>query len=144
MEEKVLRKKYRACWIDCGDANTKYFHAQLNIRTNHNTIAFIYTEDGVKINDPLEIENEFISFFQSLMGKKEDKLPYPDSRVIQNGPRLDRDQQLLLIGEVTLEEIEQAFKGMPNDKSPGVDGFPIEFFKSNWELVKTKVCEDIQ
>ncbi|KAK6791608.1 hypothetical protein RDI58_010689 [Solanum bulbocastanum] len=32
VEEKVLRQKSRACWIDSGDANSKYFHAQLKIR----------------------------------------------------------------------------------------------------------------
>ncbi|XP_019225943.1 PREDICTED: uncharacterized protein LOC109207468 [Nicotiana attenuata] len=28
VEEQVMRQKSKACWIECGDANTKYFHAQ--------------------------------------------------------------------------------------------------------------------
>lgn len=33
VEEQMLRQKYRACWIDSGDANTKYFHAQHKIKS---------------------------------------------------------------------------------------------------------------
>lgn len=28
---------------------------------------------------------------------------------------------------------------MPADKSPGIDGFPVEFFIQNWSLVKEDV-----
>ncbi|KAH0689114.1 hypothetical protein KY289_016472 [Solanum tuberosum] len=41
-----------------------------------------------------------------------------------------------LIKEVTQEEIIEAIKSMPKEKAPGVDGFPIEFFTGNWDIVK--------
>ncbi|KAH0761346.1 hypothetical protein KY290_017419 [Solanum tuberosum] len=115
IEEKVLRQKSRACWIDSGDANTKYFHAQMKIRNAHNTISSIYTENGIKLTEP----------------KKK-------------GPCLIRDQKLLLIEKVTKVEIDQAIKSMPHDKSPGEDGYPIEFFTSNWEMVKEGVYDAVQ
>ncbi|KAK4706618.1 hypothetical protein R3W88_033830 [Solanum pinnatisectum] len=51
VREKVLRQKSRACWIDSGNSNSKYFHAQLKIRTNHNSISSTYTENGVHIEE---------------------------------------------------------------------------------------------
>ena len=34
-----------------------------------------------------------------------------------------------LVGEITLSELAQALKTMKNNKTPGIDGFPSEFFK---------------
>ena len=41
-----------------------------------------------------------------------------------------------LEGELKLEEISKALYTMKNNKSPGVDGFPAEFFKVFWEKLK--------
>ncbi|XP_049406273.1 uncharacterized protein LOC125869919 [Solanum stenotomum] len=124
-DERVLREKSRACWIDCGDANSKYFHAQLKIRANQNIISSIYTAGGTKLTDPLAIEQEFVS-------------------IIKNGPCLNRDQQLALIAEVSREEIFQAITEMPKDKAPGVDGYPIEFYTKNWDIVKEDLFKAIK
>lgn len=48
-------------------------------------------------------------------------------------------QQKKLIKEVTDDEIMVDIKMMPRDKAPGMDGFPIELFTSNWELVKSDI-----
>ncbi|KAH0724770.1 hypothetical protein KY284_000635 [Solanum tuberosum] len=37
-----------------------------------------------------------------------------------------------------------AIKSMPNDKSPGIDGIPIEFFVKNWTVVESDVVKVIQ
>ncbi|XP_060190664.1 uncharacterized protein LOC132619932 [Lycium barbarum] len=69
VDEQVLRQKSRACWIDCGDSNSKFFHAQWKIRNNRNAISSVYTETGIKLTDPLLVEEEFTAFFTSLMGQ---------------------------------------------------------------------------
>ncbi|XP_060195114.1 uncharacterized protein LOC132624337 [Lycium barbarum] len=100
VEEQVLRQKSKACWIDRGDSNSKFFHAQWKIRSSRNAISSVDTETGIKLTDPL----------------------------------LD----------VTEEEIYAAILDMPKEKAPGVDGFPIEFFTRNWEIVKKEVIEAVQ
>ena len=45
----------------------------------------------------------------------------------------DRDN---LEKPITQEEMLQALKGMQNDKSPGLDGFPAEFYKFFWQDIK--------
>lgn len=49
--------------------------------------------------------------------------------IAKDGPCLTEEQQLLLLQPVTKEEVVQALKDLPNDKTPGIDGFPTEFFK---------------
>lgn len=94
MEEQVLRQKSRACWIDSGDANTKYFHAQLKIRYAQNTISSIYTKNGIKLIDPQKVETEFINAFTSLMGDCAVGMPYPKSEVIKAGHVLVENNKL--------------------------------------------------
>ena len=37
--------------------------------------------------------------------------------------------------EITEDEIKKAIKNSPNNKSPGSDGFPIEFYKVFWNQI---------
>ncbi|XP_019262930.1 PREDICTED: uncharacterized protein LOC109240716 [Nicotiana attenuata] len=141
VEEQVLRQKSKACWIECGDANTKYFHVQWKIRSSQNSITAIYTDAGVKLIEARLVEQEFITVFQSLMGDSAGELPCANTTVIREGPCLTVDQQRILIQMVTMEEITEAVKDMPKDKAPGVDGFPVEFFTRNWEIVKEDILK---
>ncbi|XP_075103570.1 uncharacterized protein LOC142178139 [Nicotiana tabacum] len=49
VEEHVLRQKSRVIWIQYGDANIRYFHAQWKMRTSANTINSIHNDAGIKI-----------------------------------------------------------------------------------------------
>lgn len=62
-----------------------------------------------------------------------------DIATVKEGKCLNIVQQRRLIREVSLEEITDALKDMPTDKAPGVDGFPVEFFTKNWEIIKSDV-----
>ncbi|XP_049402176.1 uncharacterized protein LOC125865921 [Solanum stenotomum] len=139
IEELVIRHKSRATWIDHGDSNTKYFHAQWKIRTSYNTISSIYNEAGNKLTEPNLIENEFISVFKGLMGTRASALTCLNTKVVRDGECLSIAQQRDLIKEVTTTEILEAIKEMPKDKAPGVDGYPIEFFTKNWDVVQNDV-----
>lgn len=60
----------------------------------------------------------------------------PNAQTIKDQKCLDKEQQLVLIVEVSREEILQAVKDMPKDKSPGVDHYLIEFYTKNRDRVK--------
>lgn len=45
----------------------------------------------------------------------------------------------------SFEEIKKAVFELRGDKAPGLDGFPIHFFKQFWETIKAdffRLCED--
>ena len=54
-----------------------------------------------------------------------------------NLPRLNKNNAENLEGKLTLIEISKALKHMKNEKSPGIDGFPAEFYKIFWKKIKT-------
>ena len=50
--------------------------------------------------------------------------------------KLTSEESNLLEGKLTLSELNTALKQMKNDKCPGIDGFPSEFFKLFWDTLK--------
>lgn len=75
------------------------------------------------------MQNEFITFFQELLGISAQEWPCLNALIAKDGPCLNRKQQKAFIQPVTRMNIVQALRGLPNDKSPGVDGFNVEFLK---------------
>ncbi|KAG5616096.1 hypothetical protein H5410_015920 [Solanum commersonii] len=75
------------------------------------------------------------------MGDCHEEMSCPNAQIIKNGPCLDRTQQLALIDEVSKEEILEEVTKMPKDKTAGVDGYPIEFYTKNWDMVKEDISQ---
>ncbi|XP_060182487.1 uncharacterized protein LOC132612182 [Lycium barbarum] len=141
--EQVLRQKSRATWIAHGDSNIKFFHAHLKARQTRNRIASICDEQSVRITDPALIHQEFFTFFKQLLGTSAAELPCLDPNIARDGPCLTLDQQRQLLVPVTREVILNTLHSLPCDKSPGVDGFPAEFFKAFWPVIGEEVTNAI-
>lgn len=114
------------------------------MRTSRNHIASIYNASGIKLIDPVQIEEEFISFFANLMGESGETHKCLDAAVVRQGRCLDQQYKEALIKNVTNEEILTAIKDMPHDKAPGVDNFPIEFFTTQWTILGFEVCAAVK
>lgn len=54
------------------------------------------------------------------------------------------EQNTALLRVVSMEEVEEAVKSMPNDKALGPDGFIINFYKACWPTIKTEVWEVVE
>ncbi|XP_075096574.1 uncharacterized protein LOC142174641 [Nicotiana tabacum] len=108
MDQRLIDQEKMALishWIACGDSNSKYFYAQLKLRTNTNTINSIYTDLGDKVYDPILVEEEFVKFFRKLLGENNTTCECPNSKVIRQGPCLNMQQKEDLIKVVTRDEI---------------------------------------
>ena len=49
---------------------------------------------------------------------------------------LGEKKAILLEGEITINELGEALSKMKNNKTPGLDGFPADFFKVFWQKLK--------
>ncbi|XP_019238406.1 PREDICTED: uncharacterized protein LOC109218498 [Nicotiana attenuata] len=76
--------------------------------------------------------------------KETDELPGIDVNIARNGPCLTLAKRQQLLHAVTPEEICQIVKNLPNDKAPGMDGYPAKFFKEFWPLIGQEVIETVQ
>jgi hypothetical protein len=60
------------------------------------------------------------------------------------GEGMDSRTSAQLEEPFTDKEIDDIIKHMPNDKSPGPDGFNNEFFKNCWQIIRDDVRELIK
>ena len=58
-------------------------------------------------------------------------------------PTLTVQEKTSLEGEITLDEASVALKNMKNNKSPGSDGFTVEFFKFFWRHLGAFVVKSL-
>lgn len=56
-------------------------------------------------------------------------------------PKINNYHNQKLTQEITLTELENAVFQMENAKSPGIDGLPIEFYKTQYELIKNDLLQ---
>lgn len=54
---------------------------------------------------------------------------------------MSRDQNLALLREITKFEVEEAIKGLCENKAPSPDGFTAEFFQETWSFMGNDIVE---
>lgn len=135
IQEQIMRQKSRANWIQLGDHNTKCFHTYMKSRQARNKVSCILTEDQLKLTDPQQKQQHFTQFFQELLGTAATQLPGIDITLARDGPCLTLHHQQQLMAPVTEHEIHHIVQKLPQDKTPGIDGYPAKFLKEFWPTV---------
>lgn len=146
LEEKYLKQRSKLHWLHIGDKNNKAFHRAIVTRKVRNSIREIQCQDGrvVKTNEEIKAEAErfFREFLQLIpndfegitVAELQDLLPFRCS---------DHDREMLT-SVVSAAEIKKVLFSMPNDKSPGPDGYTSEFYKATWNIIGAEFILAIQ
>ena len=132
----------RCTHINEHEKPTSYF---LNGKSKHiRTLNF----GGERISDPqkiLDVRRQYFFKFYSQPAETEandkDMTKYLDNIDI---PCISDESKLLCDLPLTITEIEKAIKCMANNKTPGPDGIPVEFYKIFWSEVSSLVHESFQ
>lgn len=124
-----------------GERNTKYFMQLEKVRSNSRCIAALKSEERIIINDPQLIMKEQQKFFQKLYKKGVDG---HIEALNETRPQISEQEKNDLDKELTLVELSNAVKQMENDKTPGHDGIPVEFYKVFWERISQPLYKAIQ
>ena len=51
-------------------------------------------------------------------------------------PQLKQEENIILIADFLVKEVYEAISQMELNKAPGPDGFPAEFYKTFWEVIR--------
>jgi hypothetical protein len=144
-EEETWRQKSRINWLASGDRNTKFFHAYANSRKQVNAIWDITKEDGSVVTSQQGIQKEAIGYFQNLFKAQENLTISNQLAVIKEYPRIFSEEEGLKVVEpVTLSELLATLKGFTVSKSPGPDGWTVEFFLAFFDLLGNELLEAVE
>ncbi|KAG7580838.1 Reverse transcriptase domain [Arabidopsis suecica] len=137
LEEKYLKQKSKLHWLDVGDRNNKTFHRAVMVREAQNSIRELHKQDGTVVKKPEEIKAEAEKFFREFLQHVPHDYEEQSVNELQDLLlfRCSEEDSLSLTCPVTDEEIKKSLFAMPNDKSPGPDGYTAEFYKSAWETI---------
>ena len=76
------------------------------------------------------------------MSSKKDPNPTTTEEMIENLPNLIfNEDNLELIKEVEKSEVSSARRNIELDKSPGLDGFSISFYRNFQDFIKRDLCK---
>ena len=126
-----IKVRSRAEWVENGENNIQYFEQLLKSNKKKTVIRELYGNENEIIRDKNEILKAIKAFYKKLYSKNKRNINEAPS-LLNNIPRLSDESKELCEGKVTKDECYKMLKEMKNNKSPGNDGFTVEFYSTFW------------
>ena len=104
-----------------------------NVRSN---ISKLINEDGICVTDSKAIEYCLVKYYKYLYKKQECDSDMQDKFLDLLTGTVGINENEMLMAEVTETELYKVIMSMKNGKTPGLDGLPIEFYKSMWHIIR--------
>ena len=123
----LLRTKAR--WVEKGEKSSKYFFNLEKSKARGGIMNKCRLQDGSLITHPQTISIEQSKFYEKLYTKQQG---VSFSLKNRTAPILNPTQKILLDSQYTTQELANSIHTMANNKSPGSDGLPAEFYKVFW------------
>ena len=136
----------RTQWNIEGEKPTKYFCALEHRNYIDKTIKCFKRPDGTYTKNQEEILQEIRNFYAKLFAPQDTELQKFDFSKLLKGQKVEKlcqKEALSIEGHLTIKELSEALKNTKNNKTPGLDGFPAEFFKVFWKTLKYCVTKAI-
>jgi hypothetical protein len=144
-KEATWRLKSRAIWLENGDENTKFFHAYAKGRKATNTIWSLKDQEDRPVTSFEGLANMGKNHFQTLF--KEDRMTNLADIIklaLYFPSFVDEENNQNLFAEVTETELKDTMQSFQKDKSPGPDGWNIEFYLGFFELIGKDILKVIE
>ncbi|CAM2098135.1 unnamed protein product [Caretta caretta] len=117
--------------MDCG---SRFFYALEKRRGAKKLVISLLAEDGTPLTDPVEMCRRARAFYTSLFSL--DPTNPNACRVLwEELPTVSVGNQDRLELPLTLAEFSEALRRMPTNKSPGMDGLTVEFYRVFWGVL---------
>ena len=127
----------RARWIKQGEKSSKYFLDLEKQRQNANSIGCLKNKNGTYVHTEKEILDTAKEYYSDLYRDKSSKVQeikmFFDSIVPEK--QFSDEMREKCEGEFGTSECKVAIDKMKKNKSPGLNGISIEYYKKFWPLI---------
>ncbi|KAL2248024.1 UNVERIFIED_CONTAM: hypothetical protein Sindi_2654700 [Sesamum indicum] len=141
-EAQQLRAKMQ--WMKGGDQCSRIFFRKIAKRRVARRILQINDDNGTIYTEPEEIINEFVCYYQNLLGGHRRQITL-DIGFLRPWARhiLSNEEAGHLILAFRPDDVKQAVFDIADDKAPGPDGYSSGFFKAAWPVVGQEVTKAV-
>jgi len=134
-KDSLIVQRSRSKWLKEGDANSKFFHYCLELRSSRNAIKALKVNDGWVVS-PSDVRRKVVGYFTEHVEASTWERPKLDG---VNFSKLSEAENVFLVAPFSLEEMEAVVRDSDGNKSPGPDGYNFAFVKEFWYLIKDEV-----
>ena len=139
LEDKLLERvkglmfRSKVKWYEEGETNSKYFYALEKARYNAKTCYKIIDDQEQELTETSQILQFQRTFYQQLYSLDQHvKFTMVNESLVRVPEEVQQEQGK----QITLLDLEKAVKLMNNNKTPGSDGLPVDFYKVFWTQIK--------
>ena len=119
----------------------KFFHLAEKENQTKKQIKILKNEQNKTLKTNHDILEECHKYYQNSY-KKQNNCNLTQQELLQNIPKLvTTNQNDQLTKTIQKNELKQAIEQTENDKSPGIDRIPIEFYKTFYDLLETDLLK---
>ncbi len=136
IEGYIRRVKFLAPYEKSEPDIAFYSKLENQKKTNDRISQLAESKDGEIFTDNKNILRIATTFYTKLFtsDKVNEKVQH---RLLNNvKTKLSKEAKIDLDKPITAEEVKEAIDKLPLGKSPGLDGFPVEFYKEYWGKIK--------
>ncbi|KAL2235669.1 UNVERIFIED_CONTAM: hypothetical protein Sindi_1299100 [Sesamum indicum] len=144
LEQIMLQQRAKMQWMKEGDQCTRIFFRKIAQRRVARRILQINDDYGTSHTEPGEIINEFVHYYQNLLGGNRRQILI-DIGFLRPWARhiLSNEEASHLISIFTPDNVKQAVFDIAENKAPGPDGYSSGFFKAAWPVVGQEVTKAV-
>ena len=118
-----------------GDDNTQFFRMIANGKHRTKKIIQLEQDEGTIVGHE-NLKLYISEYYKKLFGALEENFVSLDESTTWDIPQLSSDENEVLSAPFTEKEVFDAITQMKQNKAPGPDGFPAEFYKKCWHIIK--------
>ena len=124
----------RVAWHEKGERNTKYFLSLEKRNASRKSIQYI-EHDGNVIDTVNEVLDQFSNIYEEKYSANDQIRPDTSFMNCNIKNKLSTKEKKLLEENIQMSELTNALQSMKKGKTPGSNGFPVEFFRQFWNEI---------
>ena len=125
----------RCQWPEEKETSSSFFNLETHQKARQTMHSIRDPETGLVRHDPFEILGVWHSHYSNLFTAQDYDPVVQDEMLSQLHCRLSTAERPGCEGNLNCDECFEALKGMPKGKTPGSDGFPVEFYQTLWQTL---------
>ena len=143
-----VRIRKKCTHIELSEQSSKYFFCKEVANAETKSLTTLQLDDGTYTTNNGVILTKQREFYEKLYrqdNQNKESMERETNKFLsaEDLPKLPEDDKNRLDSLVTLQEITKSVNELPNNKSPGSDGLPSEFYKAFWPKISKLVQNSI-